>query len=39
MDEGLKKVEDNIRTILEEHRKNYPPFYLFSDEKLFKIVT
>lgn len=39
MDECLKKVEDNIRLLLEDHRKNYPPFYLFDDEKLFKIIT
>jgi hypothetical protein len=39
MDESLKKVEDNIRVLLEEHRKNYPSFYLYDDDKLFKIIT
>lgn len=31
IDECLKKVEDNIKTIIEDHRKSYPPFYLFDD--------
>lgn len=35
----MTKVEDIIKNILAEHRKNFPTFYLFEDESLIKMIT
>lgn len=31
IDTNLSKVQDNIKSILFEHRKLFPAFYLFED--------
>jgi hypothetical protein len=39
IDCNLGKVEDNIRSILSEHRKMFPAFYLFNDSELITLIT
>lgn len=36
---NLKKVEDNIKGILRDHRRIFPSFYLFTDAELLRLIT
>lgn len=36
---NLRKVEDNIKGILRDHRRIFPSFYLFTDAELLRLIT